>query len=332
MIPVRTATYVKKCLLMKTITDIKDLKIDNSIVTLGKFDGNHIGHRLLFDTVINNKNAGDNAVVFTFSIPPALIIDDKGTEDHRTIKTREEKKNDHFPDGIDYIVEFPFNDETRGMSPEVFVKDILVDKLNVKLIVVGEDFRFGKDRTGDVDTLKKLGEMYGFDVIAVEKVRYKLRETGAYEEVSSSLIKKELQKGNIEEANAMLGSAFTMTSTVVHGKSLGRRIGFPTINFIAPDDKILPPNGVYATKTTVDGHTFNSITNIGCRPTFDDGQERTVETNIFDFNRDIYSKKVSVQFYKRIRPERQFSSTDELVKEINKNIEEVKDYFNNCDE
>lgn len=317
---------------MKTITDIKDLKIDNSIVTLGKFDGNHIGHRMLFDTVIKNKKAGDNAVVFTFSIPPAVIIDDKVNDDYRTIKTREEKQNDYFPEGIDYIVEFPFNDETRGMSPEFFVKDILVDKLNVKLIVVGEDFRFGKDRAGNVDTLKKLGEIYGFDVIAVEKVRYKLRDTGEYEEVSSSLIKEELQKGNIEEANAMLGAAFTMTSTVIHGKSLGRKIGFPTINFLAPDDKILPPNGVYATKTIVDGQTFKSITNIGSRPTFDDGQQRTVETNIFDFNRDIYSRNVSVQFYKWIRPEKQFSSADELSKEISKNIEEVKEFFNNCDE
>ena len=312
---------------MEIITDLAKINIKNSIVTLGKFDGNHIGHQRLLETAVSLREESSKVVIFTFNIPPAKII--KGQEDNlvRTIQTHPERLVQDYPEGVDFVVEFPFNEETRRMSPDDFVKNVLVDKLDVKTIVVGVDFCFGKDRAGNVDTLKKLGAEYGFRVVPVPKVRYTIKGETESREVSSTLIKQEILKGNMEDVCAMLGRPFSMTDEIVHGKHLGHTIGFPTINFIAPEDKILPPNGVYATTVNFDGRCLPSITNVGTRPTFDDGEFRTVETNIFDFDEDIYGRIVRVDFYKFIRPERRFESAEDLSKEIAANVVEVRDYF-----
>lgn len=310
---------------MKIITDIENLKLDNTIVTLGKFDGNHIGHQLLFDTVIKLKKPGLHTAIFTFNLPPAMVL---GKDDEvKSLITHDERYYHKYSDEIDYIIEFPFNKQTMSMAPEQFVKDILVDRLDVKIIVVGEDFCFGKDRAGNVGTLKELGQKYGFEVIALKKVVFTPSGYKEPQEVSSTLIKDEILKGNIEDANEMLGEPFTIVQEILHGKQVGREIGFPTINFDAPDNKILPPNGVYATKTIIDGKKYFSITNVGNRPTFDDGLARTVETNIFDFDSDVYGKIAEVEFYKFIRPERKFNSPEELMEEIKRNVEEVKRFF-----
>lgn len=312
---------------MKLITDIEKIQLNHTIVTLGKFDGNHIGHQLLFETAVNKKEEGDSVVIFTFSVPPAKVVGKEEKHTLRTIQTHGERILQDYPNGVDYVVEFPFNEETRSMSPEEFVKAILVDKLGVKTIVVGEDFRFGKDRAGSVVTLQEMGKEYGFEVIALKKVTYQVKDKEEAQEVSSTLIKEEIQKGNMEDVCAMLGCPFAVTGEVMHGKHYGRTIGFPTINLSVPEDKIMPPNGVYATKVCFDGRTLPSITNVGVRPTFDDGEQRTVETNIFDFNEDIYGKIVRVDFYKFIRPERKFASGQDLMEEIQRNVVEVKAYF-----
>ncbi len=312
---------------MEILTDIQNIQIKNSIVTLGKFDGNHIGHQLLFDTAIRLKEAGDHVVIFTFSVPPAAVVDKDERNALRTIQTHGERQLQHYPDGVDYVVEFPFNEETRSMSPEDFVKKILVDKLNVKAIVVGVDFRFGKNRAGSVETLEEMGETYGFRVFPQEKVTYQVKDRKEPLEVSSTLIKEEIQKGNMEDVRAMLGCPFAVTGEILHGKHYGRTIGFPTINLSVPEDKVMPPNGVYATTVCLDGRILPSITNVGVRPTFDDGEQRTVETNIFDFDEDIYGKVVRVDFYKFIRPERKFASGTELMEEIARNVIEVKAFF-----
>ena len=312
---------------MKIITDPEEIQLKNSIVTLGKFDGNHIGHQLLFDTAISLKEEGDSVVIFTFNVPPARIIEGKDEKSVRSIQTHEERQLMIYPEGIDVVVEFPFNETTRSMSPEDFVKQILVDKMGVKAVVVGVDFCFGKNRAGNVETLKNLGKRYGFHVYPMDKVTYLVQGAKEPQEVSSTLIKQEILKGNLTDVNAMLGSPFAITGEVLHGKHYGTTIGFPTINLAAPEDKILPPNGVYATKVCFDGRELLSITNVGIRPTFDDGTQRTVETNIFDFNEDIYGKTVRVEFYQFIRPERKFASSEELAAEIQRNIIQVREYF-----
>lgn len=310
---------------MKVITDIENLRLKNTIVTLGKFDGNHIGHQLLFDTVIKLKQPSLNTVIFTFNVPPAMVI---GKDNNiKNLITHDERYYHKYRDEIDYIIEFPFNKQTMSMAAEDFVKEILVDRLDVKIIVVGEDFCFGKDRQGNVNTLKKLGEKYGFKVNALKKVIYSPKGYDEPQEVSSTLIKNEILKGNIEDANVMLGEPFTIVQEIIHGKEVGREMGFPTINFEAPENKILPPNGVYATKTVIDGKRYCSITNVGNRPTFDDGIARTVETNIFDFNEDVYGKIAEVEFYKFVRPEKKFNSMEDLMKEIQGNIKTVKEFF-----
>ena len=309
---------------MDIIRDIDSLKLKNTIVTLGKFDGNHLGHTLLFDTAIRLKMPGMKTVIFTFDIHPAAVIRDDVL---RTIQTQGEKEQYHYPDGIDYVVEFPFNKETMSMEPETFIRDILVDKLDVKVIVVGRDFCFGKNRSGNVQTLLSLGEKYGFTVNALEKLKFKPSDKSEFVEISSTLIKEEILNGNMEDVWKMLGRPFCITGEVLHGKHLGSQIGFPTINMMVPDDKILPPDGVYATKTRIEGEEYLSITNVGRRPTFEDGDFRTIETNLFDFDGDLYGKTAAVDFYRFIRPEKKFADVSELTQEIAANKLAVLAYF-----
>lgn len=306
---------------MKIIKAEDNFLLKNTIITLGKFDGNHIGHRSLFTRAkaVKDEEAGTlSTVIFTFDINPRQILTEKTVSNLYTNAERICIEEDF---GIDYVYIWPFTKENMNMSPEAFVKTYLSERLGVKHIVVGEDFRFGKARAGSVDTLNMLSGELGFTVHAVPKVTYK------GEAVSSTRIKEEILGGSLEDANHMLGSPFSVAGTVVCGKHLGKSLGFPTINFEVPEGKILPPNGVYATKTFVDGESYISMSNIGTRPTFEEGKARNIETNIFDFSRDIYGKKAKVEFYKFIRPEKQFSGPDELIKEIERNRISIKEYF-----
>ena len=306
---------------MKIIKAEDNLRLKNTIITLGKFDGNHIGHRSLFmrAKAVKDEAAGTlSTVIFTFDINPRQVLTEKTVSN---LYTNAERISIEEAYGIDYVYVWPFTKENMSMSPEAFVKTYLSERLGVRHIVVGEDFRFGRARAGGVDTLTALSGEFGFTVHAVPKVTYK------GEAVSSTRIKEEILKGNLEDANYMLGSPFSVTGTVVRGKHLGKSLGFPTINFEAPEGKILPPDGVYATKTFVDGTPYISMSNIGTRPTFEDGSARNIETNIFDFDRDIYGKKAKVEFYKFIRPEKHFESADELVSEIERNKIRIRGFF-----
>ena len=302
---------------MEYITDIENLRLENTAVTLGKFDGNHIGHQLLFEQTAALKEQGLKSVVLTFASQPKSVTG----ANIRTIQTNIERRSGEEIPGIDYLIEWPFDLKLMSTGPEEFVKTVLEERLGARAVVCGTDFRFGKDRAGDVNTLKELGRKYGFEVHVFEKVTYK------GEEVSSTRIRAAISEGNIPDANAMLGHPFSVISTVVHGKHQGSAMGFPTINFEAPDEKILPPNGVYATKTVIDGRELLSITNVGNRPTFEDGNLRTVETNIFGFSEDVYGKSAEVRFYAFIRPERKFDAWEDLKREIDRNKEEVKRFF-----
>lgn len=381
---------------MKYIKDLTNLKLNNTVVTIGKFDGNHIGHQYLFDAVARLKEYAMDAVIFTFSddikkvapndkipespeissvnkafvseekvaesVSPASdevvesnrtsIKDKSAAEAKKSIFTNFEKENYSYPDEIDYVIECNFSDDIKDMYPEEFIEKILVGKLGVKKIVVGNDFCFGRNRSGDVRTLFEYSDRFKYEVFPMEKILY----DGI--EVSSTYIKEKILEGDMEAVRAMLGEAFCITGEVVHGKELGREIGFPTINLIADDKKILPPDGVYATRTeiTYDGKAtatsssdsnaslddpncngsqvkiYDSISNIGKQPTIDDNLERTVETHIFNINEDLYGKTVKVSFYKFIRPEKKFAGLDDLKAEISVNKEEVMRFFGNMDQ
>ena len=316
---------------MQIINDIDKVQLNNTIITLGKFDGNHVGHRLLFETAVGLKTGDRKTVIFTFSIHPSRVLSEERSREEkdavRTIQTDEERDEDLYPEGIDYLIRFPFTKKTMSMEPEEFVEQILVRKLGVRDIVCGTDFRFGKDRKGDPQLLEKLGQRYGFDVHILKKVEVRLEGEDAPVEVSSTLIKQEIMEGHMENVRLMMGKPFSVTGTILHGKHFGSTMGFPTINQEVPDDKILPPDGVYATRTTIGGKTWMSITNVGVRPTFDDGVHRTVETNLFDFDQDVYGEEASVAFYHFIRPERKFEDPAELTAEIEANKREVVTFF-----
>ena len=261
------------------------------------------------------------AVIFTFTSHPGKVT---GNNEVRTIQTIEEKNSDKYPEGIDYVIEFPFTRETMSMEPEQFIKDVLAEHLGVRDIVCGNDFHFGKNRSGDVKKLSELGEKYGFHVHVIPKVTVRFDGEEKSREISSTLIKNEIVKGNMEHVAEMLGKPFSVTGVVIHGKHLGNKLGFPTINLAVPEDKILPPDGVYATITSIDGVQYKGMTNVGKRPTFDDGEHRTIETNLFDFANDIYGKTVTVSFLSFVRSEKKFSGIEELTRQMSIDMDHVR--------
>ena len=298
-----------------------DYNAGDSLVMVGKFDGFHKGHRSLVQCAIEHRHSGQAVVAFMFGSNPFSF---KSGAEEKRITTIEELKahSDHDKSGVDFLVEVPFTEEIMNTSARDFVKDMLVEKLRAKTVICGEDFRFGKGREGDTSLLKRLGEEYGFEVYILPKLQLE----GA--DVSSTLIRSLISEGKIEEANELLGHHYYIGGEVIHGRRIGRNMGFPTINQTVPSDKVLPPYGVYATKALFDGREYISLTNIGRRPTFDDTDEQVVETHIFDFSMDVYGKYAEVYFYRFIRPEKKFADIDELAAEIGRNREEVLEYFN----
>ena len=237
------------------------------------------------------------------------------------IYTEEEKKNllEHM--GMDVLVSYPFDKASLSMEPEDFVRDILIEKLDAKVIVVGSDFRFGHNRRGDVKLLEELSLKYGYQLQVFEKV------TMEGDIVSSTRIRSELSKGKMELAARLLGEPYSITGEVVHGRKLGRTIGMPTINMALPKEKLLPPNGVYASITEIDGKEYQGVTNIGVKPTVGAEEERLAETYIFDYRGDLYGRVLKVSLYAYERPEKKFASVEELKQQMERDKEFGKGYF-----
>ncbi len=303
---------------MEYIAGSTDFKFKNTAVTLGKFDGLHLGHKQLINLVISYKEQGFKAVMFSFLLHPENLFSDKEFE---LIYTEEEKLFQLNRCGIDALISYPFTEETRSMTPEEFIKEILIDKLDAKIIIVGNDFRFGFGRRGDVALLKQYEETYGYKVIACEKKKWK------GDIISSSSIRRALKEGNLEAANAMLGQPYSIRGEVAHGRKLGRTIGMPTVNLIPSTSKLLPPCGVYATKTLIEGVPYLGATNIGYKPTVGEEEYIGVETYIFDFDGDLYGELLEVEFYEYIRPEMKFGSLEELITRMREDLILVQRYF-----
>lgn len=281
---------------------------EESAITLGKFDGIHKGHQKLMGKILEKKEQGLKAVVFTFGRMPGTILCGKG----RTILTERERECHLENMGIDYMIECPFVPEIIGMEPECFVKEILVDQLHVKYIAVGPDFRFGHNRKGDGALLKELGKVYGYQVEIFEK------ECLGDKAISSTYVRYMLETGEMETVRKLLGYPYYVSGTVVHGHEIGRTLGVPTINLLPDEEKILPPNGVYLTKTRFDGQEYFGITNIGVKPTISGVEVKGVETYLFDFEGDLYDQELLVEFYAFERPEYKFASLEELKEQLMK--------------
>jgi len=308
---------------MKFYSDIlKESRINNreSVIAIGNFDGVHIGHQSILNKLKNYPDL--NKVIITFKPHPVLFVNpDKNL---KLIVADYSDKVDilkKFNPDIIFLQEF--SNIIKNARPIDFVRT-LKDKLNMKYLIVGDDYNFGKNRAGNVDFLSKISSSFDFSLIIVPQIEENnLR-------ITSSYIRKLLLKGEIEVVNKYLFTDFFIKGFVETGVSRGKKLGFPTINFksYAPN-QIYPDDGVYITLTKVDGdvNIYHSITNIGNNPTFNEKQKR-VETHILNFNRNIYFKKVKITFLKKLRNEIKFNSVEELISQINKDKDNTINYLN----
>ena len=292
---------------MKKINDTLDFSIPEiSAITLGKFDGIHKGHQKLMKMILAKKEQGLKSVVFTFGQMPGTFFFGKG----RTILTSKERQLHLERMGNDYMIECPFVPEVIQMEPEKFIEDVLVNQLHVKYIAVGPDFRFGYNRKGSVGLLKKMSSVYGYEVEVFDK------ECLDDKVISSTYVRHMLEIGEMETVQKLLGYPYYVSGTVVHGHAIGRKLGIPTINLIPDDDKMLPPNGVYLTKTVWEENQIFGITNVGCKPTISGEEAKGIETHLYDFDGDLYDKELTVEFYAYHRPERRFESLEDLKSQL----------------
>ncbi len=290
-------------------------KINNeTAIALGKFDGLHLGHQLLFDEIVKGRKDGLLATVFTFDRSPIKVI---SGEFDGSIDTRYERMYMLEMRYIDALVEYPFTKEFASMEPEAFVRDVLICQFSMKKLVVGEDFCFGKNRSGNVSLLRELSRIYNFDLVI------KKQHTYNNEIVSATLIKKYISEGNIKTANHLLDRRYMISGEVVSGRQLGRTIDFPTANLCVPEEKILPPLGVYHVTTTIDGKTYQGIANLGMKPTVKQDDSVGLETYILDYSGDLYGKYLQVEFLDFIRSEMKFENVSQLKEQIAKDIERV---------
>lgn len=306
---------------MRYITDTTEFQIEvPTIVTLGKFDGRHRGHQKLLRTMEELKaELGYATAVFTFLSAPSGVV---SGQSQTVITTNLERRVNMERMGIDYLIESPFTEEIRHMRPEAFVKEILIGSMNAKVIVVGPDCRFGYEGEGNASLLKKLAQEWGYRLCVIEKEQDEERD------ISSTYIREELEKGNMEKANLLLGEPYSICGEVVHGDHIGGRIlGFPTANLTPSPMKHLPRNGVYASRVWVDGSYYRGVTNIGRKPTVPGDYPIGVETHILDLDQDIYGSFIEVQLLVFERPERKFNSMKELKKQIGLDKDFVTDYF-----
>ena len=297
------------------------------MVTLGKFDGVHEGHRLLMDEVLRRgRDDGLRTIVFTFDVSPQNRL---GVSHTKSIMTNRERFLCLEELGIDTLIECPFTKDIQTMEAEVFVRKILLEKLHAAAIVVGDDFRFGRGRAGNAVFLSGMADKYRgagdgleFSVCVIGK-----KKDPVYgREISSTWIREEIQKGRMEEAEKLLGRPYFLLGEVVHGRQLGRTLQIPTINQIPPQEKLLPPNGVYFSSTQIGGRTWNGITNIGTKPTVA-GDQVTAETHLFGCSADLYGKEASVELLHYHRPEHRFSSVTELKEHMEADIRAARDYM-----
>lgn len=279
-------------------------------IALGKFDGIHLGHQVLINGLINEKQKGRKALVFTFGSSPNSVL---AGGSPKNIYTSEEKALYFANLGIDILLEYPFTKEFATLSPEDFIYQCLVRQLGVRSIYVGEDFRFGKGRMGNVPLLKTFGEEYHFEVNVIAKKTL-------HGKVVSSTVIRDMLETHFYIANEMLGNPYFLYGEVVHGEHLGSSIGYPTMNQIVPEQKLIPPYGVYASRILLDGYYYKGISNLGKKPTIQGKHQVGLETHILGYNGNLYGKKIQTELLYFIRPEEKFPSIEALKKQIQNDI------------
>lgn len=304
---------------MKYLSNLNISQANPSVVTLGNFDGIHLGHRKLIETVkMIGKEKDYQSVVFSFYPHPQIVL--KKSNPIGMIFSRYEKKNRLEEIGIDLYIEYPFTKEFADISPEEFVEEILIKQLNTKIIVIGSNNRFGRQQKGNVQFLKEREKKWGLSVVEIPPVLYKDKI------VSSTRVREELAKGNIKKVNELLNVPYIISGKILEGKKLGHTLGYPTANILSQENRLYPPNGVYITRTKWNNHFFRSVTNIGYNPTVN-GKEKVIETYVIDFNKNLYNEIIEIEFYQWLRKEQKFSNLEGLIKQMKKDVDSAELFF-----
>ena len=288
-------------------------------VTIGTFDGVHVGHQKIIKRLIDTaENLALKSIVLTFFPHPRMVL--QKDSNIKLINTIEERSQILESLGLDYLIIKEFTKAFSRLSAEDYVKQILVDKLQAKKVIIGYDHRFGRNRNADISDLKKYGQLYGFNI---EEISVKDIDDVA---VSSTKIRNALSEGHISKANSFLGYHFMLTGTVVKGKGLGKQLQYPTANIhIEETHKLIPKRGSYIVNATIKNILYFGMMNIGINPTVS-GEKETIEVHFFDFNKDIYNQKIQVNLLKRIRNEQRFESLEALQAQL-KNDKETALHF-----
>ena len=312
---------------MITFIDTTDIKItDKTAVVIGKFDGEHRGHRKLFRTLKDEANKkGLKTVVFSFRTLPSNIVRNKNTTQIFTNAERRKKLEEL---GIDYYIEYPFDMNIAKLTGEEFLTNILIEKLGMAEIVAGDDAAFGYKKSGNIELLNRLSKILGYDVKIITKEKDDFQN-----DISSTLIRQKLDEGDMEEANKLLGGIYSISGIVEEGNKLGAKIGFPTLNVFPSSQKHLPKSGVYASRVRIgDDDTFYlGLTNVGSNPSIENDKRdhiARVETYLYNFDATLYGREIEVYLYKYIRPEMKFDSLDTLKSQLSKDKVEVLNFLN----
>ena len=301
---------------MEIITGTTKFHIDGkSAVAIGKFDGVHLGHKKLLKYILEQKRDGLKSVVFTFDPSPEEFFTGHTV---RQLFTRDEKRREFKKLGIDILIEFPLTEQTAATEPEDFVRRILVGQINADYIAAGTDVTFGAGGRGDQYLLKSLaGELF-YELALIDKVRM----DGA--EVSSTRVRNEVADGNMAMAARLLGSYYSVSGIVEHGRHIGHTIGIPTVNILPQEDKLLPPFGVYSSKVHLCGKVYDGMTNIGRKPTISEKEKVGVETYIYDYDGDAYGEFIEVELLRFVRPEIKFDNLDMLKAQIQSDLKNAR--------
>lgn len=310
---------------MKIHRNLNSFHASNPVLTIGTFDGVHLGHRKIIDTLRDRaKMINGESVIFTFDPHPRKVV---GPEELsiRLLTTLEEKIALFEQSGIDHLIIYPFTAEFSSLTYEEFVETILVGQIHLRFLVVGYDHKFGKNRQGGFEFLQQCASRFDF---RIEKLDVLLMNQA---NVSSTKIREAIQLGDFETANTFLGYPFALHGTVVEGQKLGRKIQFPTANVQASDpDKIIPGYGVYAVQVRVQGKSFHGMLNIGSRPTVNNNADnRSIEVHIFDFEAEVYGEPIEVVFYKKLREEQKFPSLEALKDQLAQDKADTLAWFQN---
>ena len=303
---------------MQIIRDTTDfVSPGETAVSIGKFDGVHLGHRRLLEELIDQKEKGLLATVFTFDPYPEVFF---GYGSKQMLTTLEEKEQIFEKMGIDILVEFPFNAVSAATPSREFVTRFLCSHLRARFIAAGPDLSFGDHGSGNFSLLEELAPEYGFTAKKIEKV---IMDENI---ISSTLIRRLISTGEVTTAARYPGEPYMVRGRIVHGKALGRRIGIPTLNQVPPEDKLLPPFGVYYSDVLIGEKKYCGMTNIGIKPTVSEEKRVTVETYLYDFRDDIYGETATVQLLTHRRPEMKFGSLEELKKTMEQDIQAGRVY------